>query len=976
MPRITPGKHPARARAPSKEKPLSTPALSPASKQRHATSRWNPALPYNPAILIPLFYAALLFIAGILIARFQYLRPGILLAGLAPLTLIAGCAIFKAPRLSWLPIALIWITLGTWSAESERQPAPSPTITALNNGLLRTVEGTVTAAGPLRNAAPEAEDIPEAQTAPEAQNEPETQDVPAISSPHQLQQVDLELTSAETVTDQADILTAIPKSQTAKLRLTIHWPHANPDSSTPISCGDHLQAVVRMLSPDTYHDPGVWSQTDYLQSQSIAATSSLDSSKQDGNQPRLTILNHASATSIACQLNSLQQSASTRLASLPALTHALPRTLRVTPEDAAMLAALIAGDRTYLTRTLRIGFERTGSFHLVVVSGLHLAILSAFVFALARRLRIPPLPTTALTIGLTLAYALFTGFALPAQRGFWMITLYLIGRLFYRTRSPLNVIGFATLCLLAVSPRSLFDASLQMTLLSVTAIAGIALPLLDRTLRPYREATHDLPLISIDPSLPPQIAQFRVTLRILTRRLEQAISRPIARRFFPWLIRIAIQLAELIFITCIVELALSLPMAIYFHRITLYALPVNLLILPLLGLLVPAAMLLLLVLTLVAIWPAAALIPAVICAVILHLSVAIVRTLGALTLGDLRIPQPTSLQIALAVALFVLSLQLARGSTRQRSLALAAILLAAVATLYPRPIDHPANALLFQAIDVGQGDSLLLITPDGKTLLVDAGGIGFLPTTAQANFDIGEDVVSATLWSRGIRRLDAVALTHAHQDHMGGLPAILRNFRPRELWVGSNPPIPAYTALLRQALAAGTQVRSFRAGDNIPLGQASFRVLAPGRSYQPKTQPGNNDSLVLKATYRSNSILLAGDAEEPEERAMQERALQESSMQEQAAQESGLQSILLKVGHHGSITSTHPAFLAQVAPAWAVISCGRHNRFNHPRPEILAELQSAHIRTYRTDIDGTTCFELDGNPGSDSITPQPMCQTR
>ena len=179
-----------------------------------------------------------------------------------------------------------------------------------------------------------------------------------------------------------------------------------------------------------------------------------------------------------------------------------------------MLAAMVTGDRTYLTHSLRVGFERTGSFHMLVVSGFHLAIVAGCIFWLARRLRLPRVPATLLTILASFAYALFTGFATPVQRSLWMVTLYLLARLLYRERSPLNTIGFAALCLLAFSPRSLLDASFQMTLLAVVAIAGIAAPLLQGTLHPYVKATRNLRLIAIDPKLAPRLAQFRVTLRI------------------------------------------------------------------------------------------------------------------------------------------------------------------------------------------------------------------------------------------------------------------------------------------------------------------------------------------------------------------------------------------------------------------------------------------------------------------------------
>jgi competence protein ComEC len=650
-----------------------------------------------------------------------------------------------------------------------------------------------------------------------------------------------------------------------------------------------------------------------------------------------------------------------------------------------------------------VGFERTGSFHLLVVSGFHLAIVAGCLFWFAKKLRLPRVPATFATILASFAYALFTGFATPVERSLFMVTLYLLGRLVYRERNAMNTIGFSALCLLAFSPRSLFESSFQMTLLAVVAIGGVAAPLLQSTIHPYLTATRDLRLLALDAKLAPPLAQFRVLLRMIAYALQRAtgcqisyrkiatestdethrqlelfketagttalvylsafqgrLAASVAWRIFPSTVRILIRIAELVVVSCVVELAMALPMALYFHRITVFALPVNVFILPLLAVLMPAALITLL-LTLIS--PAYAVLPAMIVAVFLHIGIALVRIFGSLAWGDFRIPAPLLWQSLAFCALLAAAIVLARyaassGMRWPRQAAWAALLMAALAAVYPRPIDHPRNALLVEAIDVGQGDSLLLITPDGKTLLVDGGGFGGGPRQAPQNYDIGEEVVSEVLWSRGIRRLDVVALSHAHSDHMGGLPTVLRNFHPAELWVGNNPRVKAYTDLLDEAASLHVRVRSLRAGDAFAFGSTQVAVLAPFRAYQPEAEPGNNDSLVLHVAYGATSALLEGDAEAPIEQAM--------------LAEPNLASTLLKVGHHGSLTSTRPEFLARVAPRYAVISCGLRNRYGHPRAEVLEALQAAKAGTYSTDINGASCFRLDGK----NTTPDLGCGWR
>ena len=164
-----------------------------------------------------------------------------------------------------------------------------------------------------------------------------------------------------------------------------------------------------------------------------------------------------------------------------------------------------------------------------------------------------------------------------------MVTLYLLARLLFRERNSLNAIGFAALCLLALDPRSLSGASFQMTLLSVLIVAGVAVPVAEHTFGPYLQAARNLGLVVIDPDLPPPLAQFRVTLRLIAGHLQPFIGDRFARILVPALVRLVLRAFELLLVSGLIELAMSLPMAIYFHRITALGLPVNLLVVPLIG---------------------------------------------------------------------------------------------------------------------------------------------------------------------------------------------------------------------------------------------------------------------------------------------------------------------------------------------------------------------------------------------------------
>jgi competence protein ComEC len=543
--------------------------------------------------------------------------------------------------------------------------------------------------------------------------------------------------------------------------------------------------------------------------------------------------------------------------------------------EAGLVRAMVLGDRAGLDRETLDRFRASGTYHVLALSGAQVALVALLLGGLLARLGLSPALRGPLVAAAVCAYAALVGGEAPVVRAAIMASVLLLGRSLELDGDVANLLGLAALLLLLRTPSDVEDPGFQ---LSFAATLGLVL--LTDKLKPF---------------LPP-----------LPLGLDFALASSLAA-----------------------QLALAPLLVWHFHRLAPAALVLNVVAVPLAtAVLVSGAVL----------CAASSLVPALgpplgFCAFVLARALLLSgRALELLPGLDVRTPDPLPLLVVLQVA----AVAVLAGGRRRLGAALCSV--ATLALAWGGPTVRGDGTFEASVLDVGQGDAIVLRSPSGRRIVVDAGG------SYDDRFDVAERVVLPYLWRDRVREIDRLVVSHAHPDHCGGVPGLLAALRVGAVWEGPAPRDDAGYARLDQELRrSGVPRLAVDRGVSEDWDGVCLEVLGPAGPARPPVRTRNDDSLVLRATFGDVSVLLTGDVEAAGEAALP-----------------GQPAAVLKVAHHGSRTSTSAAFLAASRPAVAVISAGRKNPFGHPAREVLDRLREAGVKVFRTDLDGAVRISTDG----------------
>jgi competence protein ComEC len=680
-----------------------------------------------------------------------------------------------------------------------------------------------------------------------------------------------------------------------------------------------------------------------------------------------------------------------------------------TAETAGVLQAALLGNRYGLSRASAERFREGGTFHVLVISGLHISFIGGLVLLLMRRL----MPhRRAWQVGVSCvvlwAYAVGVGAESSVVRAALMFTLVALAPIAGRRGATLNALGGAALVLLVYRPAELFDPSFQLTFLSVVGIVALGWPIVER----LREvgAWHPTRATPYPPACPHWFRVLGESLfwseRAWRRELERNVysyrlfKTGAGRRLELWRVQRVWRYGfGAMVVSASVQLMLLPFFVVYFHRVSLASVLLNIFV----GVLMAASSLGALAAMLLASLSASAAAPLVWLVEGMNwLMVHSVDPFARAGVASLRLPEYTGRAALVYVFYYVplafLLASLARwrplqpdttsteeeGHDARQRFPLRPLIQrhimrrfawAGGAVCLCLIVWHPFSAgraaggrLRIDLLDVGQGDSALLTFPDGATLLIDAGGRPRFEaartgdteeaTTASPferdGRDIGEAVVAEYLWWRGLESVDYILATHAHADHMGGLNDIARNFKVRAALLGRIAGDEAEFARFAETLRRErVPVELVARGDRLKFGAATVDVLWPPRTTEGKagdarpTLSENDASLVLRVRYGARVFLLTGDIEHEAEDAL-------------VAAGDALKSDVVKVAHHGSRTSSSESFIAATRPSFAVVSVGNASPYGHPDANVVARWRASGAQVLQTGRRGTITLSTDG----------------
>jgi competence protein ComEC len=747
----------------------------------------------------------------------------------------------------------------------------------------------------------------------------------------------------------------------------------NEYDSLELRYGARIRVMTSLERADTFRNPGASSFTEYLERKGYDATGVIKSpllvERLDDRRVFLPL----------AWLYEWRQKLETEMKT------------RFSTETAGVLDAALLGNRYNLSHIAAERFREGGTFHVLVISGLHISFIGGLVFLIARRITKKRFWQFALSTIVLWSYAVAVGAQASVVRAALMFTLVALAPVVSRRASSLNSLGGAALLLLVWRPGDLLDPSFQLTFLSVLVIVVLAWPLLQKmtatgTWRPSQETPH-----------PPTCARWLRTLcetlfwseREWKREIAGAnysyklFKTPIAARLEHYHIQRPLRYAAgAVVVSASVQLGLLPLLVIYFHRLSLAAVVLNIgvgLLMALLGMISLAAI------VVAHISPTLAAPLTVFANRVNWLMTHSVDPFSRAGVASLRLPEYSGwgapVYVLYYIPLALLALALARwnplaptikakGGQREKATLIAAalqLIFLFVIVLHPLSAGRPDGRLRVDFLDVGQGDSALVTMPDGTTLLIDGGGRpSFRGRKANTEEDasvqsdeeepqferdtrsIGEAVVSEYLWWRGVDRVDYVLATHADADHIDGLNDVARNFKVGAAFVARTPrDDPEYEKFAETARARRIPINIIGAGDVLRFGNVTATVYWPRPCTDSNAPSKNNDSIVLRLQFGERTILMTGDVEKEGEAAI-------------LSAKSDLRSDVVKAPHHGSRTSSTESFVAATHPRLAVISVGLTSMFGHPNKEVMERWRASGVEVLTTGRRGTITVTTDG----------------